>query len=72
MNQIIKKTDLIGKVIAQNNNKVIPIFFKYGFHCVGCMLSNGESIEEGAIAHGFDEVKIDSFVKDLNDAINKD
>lgn len=72
MADIIKKTDLIGKVIAEHKDKIIPIFFEYGFHCVGCMLAKGESIEEGALVHGFDNKKIDEFVKKLNAAIKEE
>ncbi|MCI5790337.1 MAG: DUF1858 domain-containing protein [Clostridiales bacterium] len=37
----------------------------FGMHCLGCALSHGETIEQAAIAHGYDP---DEMLKALNEA----
>jgi hypothetical protein len=39
------------------------------YHALGATLLNGESVEEGALAHGIKD--IDSLVKDLNKVAGK-
>jgi len=46
--------------------KTIPVFMKYGMHCMGCPMAMQETIEEGATVHGIDLKKM---LKDLNDSI---
>lgn len=52
----------IGEIISKYP-KTIEIFLKHGLHCIGCHLSNLESLEIGAKAHGIDLKKI---LKELN------
>lgn len=70
-NSKIQKTDLIGDVLAKYREKVIPVFFEYGFHCIGCMVANIETIEQGAMAHGFSSEKIKELVLALNKSVSK-
>ena len=42
------------------------IFSSYGIGCLGCAMASFETIEQGITAHG---IKIDDFMKDLNDYI---
>ena len=57
----------LGDVI-QKYPETIPVFFKFGLHCIGCHISAFESIKDGALAHGADS---DALVKELNETINK-
>jgi hybrid cluster-associated redox disulfide protein len=44
--------------------KTMDIFMEFGLHCIGCMASRFENIEQGAMAHGIP-------VDELIDALNK-
>ena len=46
------------------------IFTDYGLHCIGCYLAREETLEQGAIAHGFDKKIINKMIKEANDHIN--
>ncbi|MBD3303919.1 DUF1858 domain-containing protein [Candidatus Woesearchaeota archaeon] len=71
MAEEIKKTDIIGEVV-EKHEKLAPIFFKFGMHCIGCPAARGESIEDGAKAHGLDDEKIKALIKDLNEELAKE
>ena len=70
MAEEIKKTDIIGDVV-EKHEKLAPIFFKYGMHCLGCPAARGESIESGCAAHGMDDEKIEALIKELNEELSK-
>ena len=40
------------------------VFLEAGMHCIGCIMASGETIEQGAKAHGID-------VKKLLEKLNK-
>lgn len=42
------------------------VFFKYGMHCVGCAFAGGESIEQGAKAHGLSDRELKKLIEELN------
>jgi hybrid cluster-associated redox disulfide protein len=60
--QIITKDMSFGEVL-QRFPQTMPVFGKYGMHCIGCSMSAFETIEQGALAHGIDVKK---FLDDLN------
>jgi hybrid cluster-associated redox disulfide protein len=62
--QIITKNMGFAEVL-QRFPQTMPVFGKYGMHCIGCSMSAFETIEQGALAHGIDVKK---FVDDLNKA----
>ncbi len=62
--QMITKDMSFGEVL-QHFPQTMPVFGKYGMHCIGCSMSAFETIEQGAKAHGIDVKK---FVADLNQA----
>lgn len=55
--------------VLQKHPKVIAIFMKHGFHCLGCAAANYEDIESGAKVHG---INVDEFIKELNEVIEND
>jgi len=61
---LINKGMSFGEVL-QRFPQTMPVFGKYGMHCIGCSMSAFETIEQGAQAHGIDVKK---FVDDLNAA----
>ena len=60
----ITKDMSFGEVL-QRFPQTMPVFGKYGMHCIGCSMSAFETIEQGALAHRIDVKK---FVDDLNAA----
>jgi hybrid cluster-associated redox disulfide protein len=53
---------IIADVLNMDRGTV-PIFFKNGLHCLGCVMASGESIEEACAVHGID---VDPLVEELN------
>lgn len=49
--------------------EVVPIFVEYGLHCVGCFISDSETILEGALAHGMSEAEVENMLLDAKEAI---
>lgn len=58
----ITKEMLISEAIKLDE-KLIPIFFAHGLHCLGCAMADHESLEEASEAHNID---VDKLVADLN------
>ena len=44
------------------------VFRKYGLGCIGCMVANDESLEDGIKSHGLDA---DAIVKEMNDLLKQ-
>jgi hybrid cluster-associated redox disulfide protein len=61
----ITKETRIGEAL-QKNKKAAEILFGAGLMCIGCPMSQGETIEEGALAHGLTKKNIDEIIKKLN------
>ena len=51
MAQVTKETT-IGELLAMNPNSAA--IMRAGMHCIGCPSSQGESLAEAAMVHGFD------------------
>jgi hydroxylamine reductase len=49
--------------IMEKNPKASEILLKKGMHCVGCPMSQMESLNDGCISHGLDPEKV---AKELN------
>ena len=58
---ITKKT-IIGDII-ENAPEKVNILLDAGMHCIGCMISEDESLEEACMVHGIDA---DDLVEELN------
>ena len=59
---VISKDTKIGEILEQAPEKV-DILLEAGMHCIGCMVSEFETLEEACSAHGID---VDDLVKQLN------
>ena len=62
--KITKKTQL-NKLLMEDE-KATEILFKAGLTCVGCPMAMQETIEQGCLAHGMNNKKIDELIKKLN------
>ncbi len=67
MSDVIKKDDLIVKVIREHP-ETIPVFLDFGVHCIGCAAAQFETVEQGAAAHG---IQVEELLKALNKAIEE-
>lgn len=54
--------------VIQKYPVVIPVFFEFGLHCIGCHIGAYESVKDGAMAHGVEPEKL---IEALNKAINE-
>lgn len=46
--------------------RTAEVLFKYGLHCLGCAVSEEETLEEGARAHGMTDEEIEKMVSEIN------
>ena len=53
--------------IIEKNPEAVGVLLEKGMHCIGCPMSQMESLEEGCLAHGLNP---DEIVKELNEKIN--
>ncbi|MBI5913197.1 DUF1858 domain-containing protein [Candidatus Azambacteria bacterium] len=58
----ITKDAVIADVVRKHP-EAIPVFLRYGLHCVGCAMAQFDTIASGARSHG---VNPEYIVKDLN------
>lgn len=68
MTQKINKNMTLGDVV-QGYPETAEVFMKYGLHCIGCHVAAFETVEQGAMAHGIEDVS--KLVDDLNKAIKE-
>lgn len=54
--------------IIQKHPEVCEIFLEKGMHCIGCPMSQQETLEQGAIVHG---INPDELVDELNKKLEK-
>ena len=45
--------------------QIAPVLMSKGMHCLGCVIAQGETIEQAAEVHGLNP---DQLVKELNEA----
>ncbi len=64
----ITKDMYIAEVLNSHQNTV-PVFFKNGLHCLGCVMASGETIEEACLVHGID---CDQLLSELNTFIENE
>jgi hybrid cluster-associated redox disulfide protein len=58
--------DMNIKEVLEKYPETVNVFAKYNMGCVGCIAASFEKIKDIAAVHGTD---VDSFVKDLNAAV---
>ncbi len=54
--------------LVEKYPETIEVLMKYGFHCIGCIAAQFETLEQGAKAHDID---VDELVKELNKAVKQ-
>lgn len=66
MKKKITKKTRINEVLIQNP-KAAEILFEAGLMCIGCPMAMQETIEQGCLAHGIKNTKIEEIIKELNE-----
>ena len=66
----ISKDSLINDMI-QKYPSLAEDFFMLGMMCIGCPMSQAETIEQGCQVHGMTEKQIQKFIDMLNKKIEK-
>jgi hybrid cluster-associated redox disulfide protein len=61
----ITKDMQIGEII-QKKPEAAMIMMEHGLHCIGCMASRFESLEQGCQVHGMSDEQIDEMIDKLN------
>ena len=59
----ITKDTVIGDIL-DIAPQTAPIFFSIGMHCLGCMMSHFENLEQACAVHGIDA---DALVDQINE-----
>jgi len=65
---IVTRETIIGDILRKQPFAV-EIFMDYGIHCVGCHVSDFETIEQGVLGHGFSEGELLDIINELNELI---
>ena len=55
--------DMTIAAAVQKNPDAAEVLQKHGMHCLGCAIAHGESLGDGARAHG---IEVDKLMADLN------
>ncbi len=62
----IDKNTNLGDLVANYPHLAKVLMEDYGLHCVGCMASAFDTLEQGAKIHGMNSQAIQAMVKRLN------
>ncbi len=65
--KITRKTNI--KDVVSENPEIAEIFSKKGFGCIGCVMAQFETIEQGCKAHGLNDKAIDEIIKEIKNKI---
>lgn len=66
----VKGDMMVGEIVARYP-QVVPVFLKYGLHCVGCRVSPFETIEEGSLGHGMPKDVFEKMIVEANSVVAK-
>lgn len=64
-NKLISEDMLIGDIV-EKYPQTVPILQGYGLHCVSCVLSGFDTLENGVKIHGMDKETFKMLLKDIN------
>ena len=67
--EFVNEDTLISQVVSSYPS-TLWIFSQAGMHCIGCPASAFESIKDGCLAHGMNDVEINLLIKRLNEHIS--
>ena len=66
MKKKINKKMLLAEIVEKYPKVAEELMMRYGFHCMGCAMSEMETLEQGAMVHGMSAKEIEKMVEKLN------
>lgn len=66
MARLIEPHTLITEIAELYPSVVDVLVSEYGFHCIGCIASSFETLEQGAFVHGIFEKDFDELLEKIN------
>ncbi len=67
----ITKDMTLGEIVTKYP-EAAEVMMKRGLHCIGCRMAARESVEQGAAAHGMNKKKIESLLREMNNAVSNE
>jgi len=58
--------DMIMSAIGQRSMLAAELLAEYGLHCLSCFASQFDTLEQGAIVHGFSEEEVEEMINEIN------
>ncbi|MFC1503983.1 DUF1858 domain-containing protein [Spirochaetota bacterium] len=52
--------------VLQKKPKAAYVMMKYGLHCIGCHISEFESVEDGCRSHGIADDTVNTMLAEIN------
>ena len=68
--QVITKDTIISEIVGEHP-QTVETLLNYSIHCVGCHVSEYETLDQGFKSHGMGEKQVEEAVKKLNEVIEK-
>ncbi len=60
----------MSELVEKYPELIEVLTYDYGLHCVNCMISDFDTLEEGSVIHGIEGEDFENMIKDLEDIIN--
>lgn len=60
----------MSELVERFPELIEPLTYDYGLHCVNCMISEFDTLEEGAVIHGIEGDDFKDMIKDLENIVN--
>ncbi len=67
---VVTKDMILAEVVAKWP-ECAEVMLEYGLHCVGCGVSEIDSIEDGCRVHGMEDAEIEMLLRDLNAKVSE-
>ncbi len=58
--------DMTIEELVRTKPEAVGLLLEAGMHCIGCMMSQMESIEQGCLAHGMTKKEVAELIKKIN------
>jgi hybrid cluster-associated redox disulfide protein len=60
----------MAELVTKYPELVEPLTYDYGLHCVNCMISDFDTLKQGAVIHGIEGKEFDEMLQDIENIIN--
>lgn len=64
--------DMYMSAIGQASPKAAELLAEYGLHCLNCFANQFDTLEQGAMLHGFDDDEIEEMINEVNNELRKE